>query len=252
MRGRASRCFPAGLAAAATMAEEVTGRLRINSPRPTLPLLTNRPLPELCEIYPKVQLELIGEERLVDIVAEGFDAGISQKRLRSAGHDCQATDSIDSICRCRDAFILSAFRSPFASKRPGKVSLCAGAPLVNGDVRLGVHLWKRAHKNTGRVTLHIERRANRHSGCTSRRRPCAITRVARYEPSGAQRDEDAVLDEFAVEEPGLMVYYPKHNHALPKLRAFADFACSRLRKDFEPTDYLPLPYIGNAAEIGVK
>jgi len=63
---------------------------------------------------------------------------------------------------------------------------------------------------------------------------------------------EAVLDEFAVEEPGLMVYYPKHSHALPKLRAFADFACSRLRKDFEPTDYLPLPYIGNATEIGVR
>ena len=178
----------AGLAAAATMAEEVTGRLRINSPRPTLPLLTNRLLPEFCEMYPKVQLELIGEDRLVDIVAEGFDAGIRRS-------DFVPPDMIAKRLTPSIRFVVVG--TPLYFQRFGR-------PLHPNDlVRFPCVQMRRSSsamfdweftsgnertKITGRGTLHIERRANRHSGCTSRRRPCAITRVARYEPSGARRD----------------------------------------------------------------
>src|ERR1700676_161677 len=66
----------AGLDAASGLGGEITGRLRINVPRPSLPLLVNRLLPGFVDLHPNVQLELVGDDRLIDIVEEGFDAGI--------------------------------------------------------------------------------------------------------------------------------------------------------------------------------
>jgi DNA-binding transcriptional LysR family regulator len=66
----------AGLGAASGIGGEISGRLRINAPRPSLPLLVNRLLPDFLDAHPNVQLELVGEDRPIDIVEEGFDAGI--------------------------------------------------------------------------------------------------------------------------------------------------------------------------------
>ena len=241
----------AGLAAAATMAEEVTGRLRINSPRSTLPLLTNRLLPDFCEMYPRVQLELIGEDRLVDIVAEGFDAGIRRsdfvppdmiaKRLTPSirfvvvgtplyfqrfGRPLHPNDLGRFPCVQMRRSSSAMFDWEFTSGNE-RTKIQVGGPFISNDVQTVI---RAALRGVGLARLPVS---------------LVMSHLVRGEM-------EAVLDEFAVEEPGLMVYYPKQNHTLPKLRAFADFACSRLRKDFEPTDYLPLPYIGNAAEIGVK
>ena len=59
---------------------------------------------------------------------------------------------------------------------------------------------------------------------------------------------ETTLDAFTAEEPGLMLYYPSRAQTLPKLRAFADFARERLRRDFEPADYLIPPVSPDAAK----
>lgn len=66
----------AGLEAASSLGGQISGRLRINVPRASLPLLVNRLLPGFLDLHPDVQLELVGEDRMIDIVDEGFDAGI--------------------------------------------------------------------------------------------------------------------------------------------------------------------------------
>jgi DNA-binding transcriptional LysR family regulator len=66
----------AGLEAATDAGSDVGGRLRITAPRAALALLTSRLLPEFLDLYPNIALEIVGEDELVDIVAEGFDAGI--------------------------------------------------------------------------------------------------------------------------------------------------------------------------------
>jgi len=65
-----------GLDAVSGLGAHISGRLRINVPRPSLPLLVNRLLPDFLELHPKIQLDLVGDDRLIDIVEEGFDAGV--------------------------------------------------------------------------------------------------------------------------------------------------------------------------------
>ncbi|MDB5481980.1 MAG: hypothetical protein JWO83_3033 [Caulobacteraceae bacterium] len=50
---------------------------------------------------------------------------------------------------------------------------------------------------------------------------------------------ETVLDQNAAKIPGVFLYYPSRSTALPKLRAFVDYATKQMRRDFRPDDYLP-------------
>jgi DNA-binding transcriptional LysR family regulator len=73
---------PALAQAAATLTEVSTdpgapvGRLRLSVPRVAVPFVVEPVLPTFRLRYPRVGVELVAEDRLIDIVAGGFDAGI--------------------------------------------------------------------------------------------------------------------------------------------------------------------------------
>ncbi|MFZ4832885.1 LysR family transcriptional regulator [Rouxiella sp. Mn2063] len=56
--------------------ETPIGRLRINIPRDASRLLFSPILAQYTSAYPKIQLEITVDNRLVDIVSSGFDAGV--------------------------------------------------------------------------------------------------------------------------------------------------------------------------------
>ena len=53
----------AGMDAASGLGGEISGRLRINVPRPSLPLLVNRLMPYFLDAHPNIELELVSEDR---------------------------------------------------------------------------------------------------------------------------------------------------------------------------------------------
>ncbi len=53
-----------------------SGRLRINAPAPVVDLVLAPMVTPFLQRHPSIQLEIIAETSLIDIVAEGFDAGI--------------------------------------------------------------------------------------------------------------------------------------------------------------------------------
>jgi DNA-binding transcriptional LysR family regulator len=73
---------PALAQAAATLTEvsaepgEPVGRVRLSVPRVVVPFVIEPVLPTFRLRYPRVEVELVAEDRLVDIVAGGFDAGV--------------------------------------------------------------------------------------------------------------------------------------------------------------------------------
>ncbi|EHP43457.1 LysR family transcriptional regulator [Cupriavidus basilensis OR16] len=52
------------------------GRLRINVPRDASRLLISPILPAFFDAYPDIQLDITVDDRLIDIIADGYDAGI--------------------------------------------------------------------------------------------------------------------------------------------------------------------------------
>ena len=57
---------------------EAVGRLRLSVPRSAVPFVVEPVLPTFRARPPRVEVEISISERLVDIVAEGFDAGVRQ------------------------------------------------------------------------------------------------------------------------------------------------------------------------------
>ncbi|QSQ26265.1 LysR family transcriptional regulator [Pyxidicoccus parkwayensis] len=55
---------------------EAVGHLKLSVPRAAVPFLITPVLPTFRERHPRVEVEVVIEERFVDIVAEGYDAGV--------------------------------------------------------------------------------------------------------------------------------------------------------------------------------
>jgi DNA-binding transcriptional LysR family regulator len=58
------------------MRDVPSGRLRINAPPPAIDLVLAPMVAPFIEAYPQIDLEIIGESSFVDIVAQGYDAGV--------------------------------------------------------------------------------------------------------------------------------------------------------------------------------
>src|ERR1700737_2443016 len=53
-----------------------SGRLRINAPPPAIDLVLAPMVAPFLKAHPQIELEIVSETSFVDIVAEGFDAGV--------------------------------------------------------------------------------------------------------------------------------------------------------------------------------
>ena len=228
----------AGLDAASGLGERISGRLRINAPRASLPLLIHRLLPGFLDLYPEVQLELVGDDGLIDIVDAGFDAGI---RL---GHFVHA-DMIAVRLTPAEPYAVVGSPAFFAKYgRPGEppdlhdfrcilmrqpAGLLDRWPFAIGDQEITVSV-------TGPLIVDDVEAAIRAalSGVGLFRLPSSIVMH-----DLAKGTLETVLDGNAAKISGLYLYYPSRSTALPKLRAFIDFATKQMRPAFVPDDYLP-------------
>src|SRR6478735_4393152 len=77
-----SRAKPAfeELLAASEVARELgqrpSGLLRLSVPRAVVPILLEPLIASFCRTYPEVELEIAASPELVDLAAQGFDAGV--------------------------------------------------------------------------------------------------------------------------------------------------------------------------------
>src|SRR5215468_2147714 len=62
--------------AARELADRPSGLLRLTVPRGAVPILLEPIVASFCRAYPEVQVEIVASEELVDLAAEGFDAGV--------------------------------------------------------------------------------------------------------------------------------------------------------------------------------
>ena len=66
----------AALAEASAKPGETVGRVRLSVPPMAIPFVVEPVVPAFRVRHPRVQVEIVTEERFVDIVAEGYDAGV--------------------------------------------------------------------------------------------------------------------------------------------------------------------------------
>lgn len=222
-----SRAKPAfeELVAASEAARDLGGRpaglLRLSVPRVVVPLILEPVIASFGEAYPEIELEIAASEELVDLAAQGFDAGIRLGQFIAA--DMVAV-------RLTPPFPLAVVGSPDYLRRrksPERIDdlrhhACLRMRRSNGSIAP----WPFIEGNkaveaivTGPLIAHdyptLLAAAIRGGGLVQLPAPLVKTPIA----DGRLK---ALLTPFAVTTPGVFLYYPGRRQVLPKLRAFIE------------------------------
>ncbi|WMJ69334.1 LysR family transcriptional regulator [Stenotrophomonas sp. 24(2023)] len=195
-----------------------SGTLRISVPRESTRMLAGL-IGEFVQRCPDVRLELDADARLVDIVAEGFDAGV---RL----HD-QVPQDMVALPLYRQQR-LRVVASPGYLAAHG-VPLTPDALAAHGAIRMrmshgGLYRWELEHRGQ---LLQVDPPARLVVGELQAARAAALAGVglAFLSEWHIQQELDAgtlvpVLDAWCPPFPGLYLYFPGHRHLPPPLKAF--------------------------------
>ena len=227
-----SRAKPAfeELVAASAIARDLgkrpAGLLRLSAPRAAVPILLEPLVASFCQAYPEIEVEIAANAELIDVVAEGFDAGVRMGQFIAA--DMVAV-------RLSPPFRLIVVASPAYLARTGR-------PERPDDLR--EHACLRFRRSNGALALWslddnsrtidiavsgpfiandyptILGAAMQGMGLAQLPAPIAA------EPVKAGKLV-RVLDRFAPATPGVFLYYPSRRQISPKLRAFIDHVKSR-------------------------
>jgi DNA-binding transcriptional LysR family regulator len=222
-----SRAKPAfeELVAASAVARDLgkrpAGLLRLSVPPAVVPILLERHIASFCQAYPEIEVEIAASEELVDLAAEGFDAGIRLGQFVAA--DMVAV-------RLTPAFPLVVVGSPDylrRRQRPERIEdlrqhACLRMRRSNGSIAP----WPFVDGNKA-VEAIVSGPLIAHDYPTLL--GAAIQRVGLAQVPGpiaktpiADGRLQALLTSFAVTTPGLFLYHPGRRQVLPKLRAFIE------------------------------
>ncbi|WP_147417766.1 LysR family transcriptional regulator [Serratia inhibens] len=221
--GPATQQMLQGIESARSLGHSVTGLLRISVPKASVQILTERYAVGLLAVYPQLQLEFVSDDRMIDIIAEGCDAGVRPRSVVHAdmvavpltpeepqvvvgspaflaryGRPATPQDirNIPCITYKQAGIVLDEWAFNPGGGEP--ISIHVSGPLILDDVAACVHA---AEQGVGLFRL-----------------PRSI--VARNIHAGTL---EVTLSSFSTKFPGLALYYPSRSTVLPKLRAFVDF-----------------------------
>jgi DNA-binding transcriptional LysR family regulator len=203
---------------------EVTGRVGLTVPTAAVSLVLGRLLPRFIERHPKVELDVRVEDRLVNVVAEGLDAGI---RL------IEAIDRDMVHVRLSGPGRLVVVGAPSYLDR-------RGAPQKPQDLLSHDCICMRFtptgqpwawELGRGKRTWRVPIRGPVTTNSFELMRLLALagvgliyameSSIAGELSSGRLR---IVLEPYAPEVPGLFLYFPSRAHLSPALKAFVDVA----------------------------
>src|SRR6516164_5021254 len=203
------------------LGQRPAGLLRLSVPRAVVPILLEPLIASFCQAYPEVEVEIAASEELVDLAAEGFDAGIRLGQFIAA----------DMIAvRLTPPFRFVVVGSPDylrSRKRPERIDdlrqhAClrlrrsngsiAPWPFVEGNKTVEVIVAGPVIANDVPTLLGA---AIEGVGLAQVPEPVADAAVKAGRLA-------RVLEPFAPMLPGVFLYYPGRRQIMPKLRAFID------------------------------
>lgn len=215
------------LVAARTLGERPAGHLRLSVPRVAIPHLFTPILAGFCEAYPEIEIDIVADDKLIDLVEAGIDAGVRPGELIHA--DMVAV-------RLSEPYRMLAAATPAYFARFGKPAepkdlrdhKCIRVRLSNGS-----HMPWVFQSGNRQIEVPVEGQVivNDFSAhITAAESGVGIAYIAEPTVEQAVRDGrlELALEDHALQGSGLFLYYPSRRQVMPKLRAFIDYARDHL------------------------
>src|SRR6185437_694759 len=227
-----SRAKPAfeELVAASEVARDLgkrpAGLLRLTAPRVVVPILLESLIAPFCQGYPDLEVEIAAGPDLVDVAAEGFDAGIQlgqfieadmiAVRLKPA-HPLAVVGSPDYLRRRQRPELIDDLRRHACLRMRHSNGSIAPWSFVNGNEAVEVIVSGPFIANDMPTMLDAAVEG------------LGLAQVPEPITAGAVKAGKLVrvLEPFAPVAPGLFLFYPGNRQMMPKLRAFIDHVKGR-------------------------
>ena len=216
----------AASAVARDLGQRPTGLLRLTAPRAVVPTLLETLIAPFCQAYPDIEVEIAASPDLVDIAAEGFDAGIRQGQFIEAdmiavrlkpSHPLAVVGSLDYLRRRQRPELIDDLRQHACLRMRRANGSIAPWSFLDGNETVEVMVSGPLIANDMPTVLGASVEG---LGLAQVPEPIAAGPVK----AGKLLH---VLEPFAPIAPGVFLYYPSRHHMMPKLRAFIDHVNSR-------------------------
>lgn len=202
--------------------DEPAGLLRINAPLPAIELVLAPMVARFLERHPQVRLEIISDSSRIDIVAEGFDAGVRWDEHLEQDMVAVPFGGVQAYAVVAAPQVIAAYGRP---EHPRDL---AALPAIRQRFSSGVMFpWE--FEKAGQI-VRIDPRPRLVSTDIALQRRAALDGVGFWAAFEGYVREDiaqgrltSVLEDWLPSFPGPSLYYPSRRHIPPPLRAFIDF-----------------------------
>lgn len=209
---------------------EVVGRLKLTVPEVAVPFVITPVLPAFRARHPRVEVEVVAENRFVDIVAEGYDAGV---RL----HEAIERDMVQ--VRLTEAFRFVVVAAPTYLEKHGTpqkpedllrhecftIRIPSSGALFAWELERGKRNWRVPVR--GSVVTN-------HGGLAMALVEQGLGLAYAFEPAVKESLRTGrlvrVLEEYAPTVPGFFLYFPSRAQRSGPLRLFIEVARSLVAK----------------------
>jgi DNA-binding transcriptional LysR family regulator len=203
------------------LGQRPAGLLRLTVPRAVVPILLEPLIASFCQAYPEVEVEIAASPDLVDIAAEGFDAGIRLGQFVEADMiavrltpsvPLAVVGSLDYLRRRPRPDRIDDLRQHACLRMRRSNGAIAPWSFVNANEAVDVIVSGPLIANDMPTLLGA---AVEGLGLAQVPGPVAASamKAGKLVP---------VLEAFAPMSPGVFLYYPGNRQMMPKLRAFID------------------------------
>src|SRR5580700_2286590 len=208
------------------LGQRPAGLLRLTAPRVVVSHLLESLIASFCEAYPEVEVEIAATADLVDIAAEGFDAGIRLGQFIEAdmiavrltpSHPLAVVGSPGYLRPRQRPEIIDDLRRHACLRMRRSNGSIAPWSFVNGNEAVEVMVSGPLIANDMPTMLGAAVEG------------LGLAQVPEPIAAGAVQAGKLVrvLESFAPMAPGVFLYYPGGRQMMPKLRAFIDHVKSR-------------------------
>ncbi len=214
----------AALDGAALEPGETVGRLRLSVPRAAIRHVIQPVLPAFRARHPGIEVEVVVEDRFVDIVAEGYDAGVRlSEAIEKDMVQVRLTDAFRFLIVGSPAYLAARGTPQRPEDLTGHECITFRSPSTGAlyafELERGRRNWRIAVRGGLLVNDTGLRIALAEAGMGLTYVP--ETSVTEQLQSGRLR---IVLEPYAPMVPGFFLYFPSRTQRSPALRAFTEMA----------------------------
>lgn len=205
----------------ARLQREPQGRLKVNAPMSFGILHLARVLPDFLAQHPKIHVDLVMDDRVVDFLGEGFDVGVRIADM------ADSTLVAKKIANC--AVIACAAPSFLAQQgEPETPEDLASQECILYRYSAGANVWRFTAAGGREIAVAVSGRLRMNNGIAVKEAAVRglgviLTPTFYVERELQEGSLQRVLEGYRVPDLGMYAVYPQRTFVPPKVRAFVEF-----------------------------